>query len=84
MSLSKQYPCPCCDFLTRSEAEHGTYEICPVCGWDDDDTQFNNEQLAGGANKVCLREAKNNFNAFGAISNEKKSTVRKAKVDEYP
>lgn len=26
--------CPCCGFLTLDE--RGTFEICPVCFWEDD------------------------------------------------
>lgn len=33
----KGYPCPCCGFLTLSEATHETFEICSVCNWEDDD-----------------------------------------------
>ncbi|MFF1770133.1 CPCC family cysteine-rich protein [Streptomyces sp. NPDC058249] len=28
------YGCPCCGFLTLDE--RGSYEICPVCFWEDD------------------------------------------------
>ena len=38
----KYCPCPCCGFLTRSEPDHGKFEICSVCNWEDDDVQFNN------------------------------------------
>lgn len=31
MEKNEKYcPCPCCSFLTRSEPDHGTFEICPV------------------------------------------------------
>jgi hypothetical protein len=31
------YPCPCCGHLTFSEV--GGYEICDICGWEDDPIQ---------------------------------------------
>jgi hypothetical protein len=40
--------------LTRSEPDHGTFEICPVCNWEDDDVQFNNPDFRGGANQKAL------------------------------
>lgn len=48
--------CPCCGKHSFNEA--GTYEICPVCGWEDDPKQRRDEALAGGANELSLREAK--------------------------
>ena len=35
-----RYACPCCGFLTLDEAPPGTFAICPVCFWEDDDVQF--------------------------------------------
>ena len=54
----KLYPCPCCGHLTLSEDTHSTYEICSVCGWEDDPVQFKNPDFKGGANKESLNEAK--------------------------
>jgi hypothetical protein len=48
--------CDCCKYDTISN--HGDYEICPICYWEDD--QY------GGANSVTLSEAQKNFEAFGA------------------
>lgn len=33
------FPCPCCGYVVFSEAP-GSYEICPVCGWEDDLSQL--------------------------------------------
>ncbi|MBQ6093927.1 MAG: hypothetical protein IJL09_00855, partial [Lachnospiraceae bacterium] len=30
----KKFRCPCCGFYTLEEV--GTYEVCPVCYWEDD------------------------------------------------
>ena len=48
-------PCPCCGSLTIGE--HGQYEICEVCGWEDDPTQSANPEEVGGANQESLRVA---------------------------
>lgn len=51
------YPCPCCGYLTSSEP--GGYDICPVCGWEDDISQLRFPKM-GGANESSLIEAQKN------------------------
>ncbi|WP_084166919.1 CPCC family cysteine-rich protein [Paraburkholderia caledonica] len=48
-------PCPCCGHLTLHEL--GAYEICEVCGWEDDPVQSADPAYAGGANSSSLNEA---------------------------
>jgi hypothetical protein len=47
------YPCPSCGFLVFGEAP-GSYEICPLCGWEDDHVQLAHPGMCGGANKDSL------------------------------
>jgi hypothetical protein len=49
-------PCPCCG--SRVLGEVGDYEICSVCGWEDDPTQRANPDYAGGANNSSLNECR--------------------------
>ena len=49
-------PCPCCG--SRGLAEAGAYEICAVCGWEDDPVQSAQPDRAGGANRASLDEAR--------------------------
>ncbi len=44
----------------------GTYEICSICFWEDDEYQFLNPDDKEGANNVSLRQAQKNFLEFGA------------------
>jgi len=37
--VSDRYPCPCCGHRLLGEMP-GSYEICPVCFWEDDGVQF--------------------------------------------
>jgi len=71
-----KFPCPCCGYVTLSEEPPGTFEICPVCFWEDDDSQVRDLEYAGGANTVSLREARRNFADFGAIAAEFREKVR--------
>lgn len=80
----KGYPCPCCGFLTLSEDTHETFEICPVCNWEDDDVQFNNPDFRGGANQESLNEARENFKKFGASAQKFIKQVRAPLSDEIP
>ena len=63
----KKYPCPCCENYTFSEKPPKTFDICPVCFWEDDYVQFNDPDFKGGANHVSLNQAKKNYLKFGAI-----------------
>ena len=76
------YPCPCCGFLTLEEQPPGTYEICPVCYWEDDGVQFNDPSYSGGANKISLNDAKKNYEDFGAIDKGSLLEVRKPLPEE--
>ncbi|WP_369384304.1 CPCC family cysteine-rich protein [Oscillibacter ruminantium] len=35
MESNKKYPCPICGAMCMSEPK-GSFDICPVCGWEDD------------------------------------------------
>lgn len=61
------HPCPCCGYPTLAERPHGTFAICPICWWEDDDLQVADPSLRGGANAVCLSEARASYEAIGAI-----------------
>lgn len=54
--INQLFPCPCCGLCTISEP--GTYEICNVCGWEDDPVQSAEPDYAGGANSESLNAAR--------------------------
>ena len=72
-----KYTCPCCGYKTLSEKPPGTYEICPICFWEDDGVQFNDPDYEVGANRVSLRQAQKNFIRYGVAELKDKSHVRK-------
>lgn len=55
-SFDDLQPCPCCG--ARVIKALGGYEICAVCGWEDDPVQSNEPNYAGGANKMSLNQAR--------------------------
>lgn len=47
--------CPCCGFISLSE--RGGYDICGLCGWEDDPAQMDTPLMAFGPNHCSLFEA---------------------------
>jgi Cys-tRNA(Pro)/Cys-tRNA(Cys) deacylase len=77
-----RYRCPCCGFYTLPEPAGGKYNICPVCWWEDDPVQMDDEDYEGGANEVSLRQARKNFMDFGASDERFIDKVREATEEE--
>ena len=61
MTKTLLLPCDCCG--SHVIHEHGTFEICPICGWEDDPAQAGDPELAGGANELSLDEARAQWQA---------------------
>jgi len=59
ISKMEKYPCPCCGYCVFEQAT-GSYNICPICFWEDDEFQLT-YPFAIGANRVNLFVAQNNF-----------------------
>ncbi len=82
--MKQRFECPCCGNLTLSTQPPGTYELCPVCYWEDDGVQFADPEYAGGANRESLNQARTNFREFGASSQTALSHVRPPLHEELP
>jgi hypothetical protein len=54
------FPCPACGFIVFEEPP-GSYDICPVCDWEDDHVQLTYPAMGGGANKESLYEYQQNW-----------------------
>lgn len=70
------FGCPCCGYLTLQEQPPGTFELCPICYWEDDNVQYEDPDFRGGANVVSLREAQQNFLYLGASQEQFRKHVR--------
>ncbi len=62
MSPTNLNTCRCCGSFTLNGKAPGTYEVCPVCGWEDNPIGAYWDR----SNDVTLREAQRNFIEFGA------------------
>ena len=54
------FKCPVCGKYTFQSGP-GSYEICPVCGWENDKAQYKDPNLKGGANRLSLKEYKKQY-----------------------
>jgi hypothetical protein len=71
----KKFPCPCCGYLVFDEGP-GSYDICPICFWEDDAVQLEFATNGGGANKVSLVDGQRNFTSIGACEESATAHVR--------
>jgi hypothetical protein len=58
-----RFPCPCCGYLVFDDPP-GSYEICPICFWEDDVSQLKFPSTTG-ANHPTLIEAQENYSREG-------------------
>ena len=59
--------CPVCGKHQFDEDDN--FEVCPVCGWEDDGIQRDDPDYAGGANCISLNQMKAAY-AEGMTYNE--------------
>jgi hypothetical protein len=80
-AVQQSFPCPCCGHLTFSEPP-GSYEICPVCFWEDDAVQLRWPTWAGGANSPSLVDAQRSYAELGSMERRLLRYVRAADESE--
>jgi hypothetical protein len=77
--------CDCCGYRTLLNAGH--YEICAVCGWEDD--RDDNNRIRGGPdapsgpNGISLTQARANYAESGAAKERSKPYVRRPRREEH-
>jgi len=80
--MPMKYTCPCCGYKTLSSADRGSYQICPICFWEDDGAQFDDPDYDTGANPMSLRQAQENFQLIGACEEAMLPFVRQPAADD--
>jgi len=75
------FPCPCCGHLVFNEPP-GSYEIRPICFWEDDLVQLRWPDFAGGANRPSLVEAQQSHRRLGAVEERCRPWVRDPSPEE--
>ncbi len=71
-----KYPCPCCGYRVFEEPP-GSWDICPICFWEDDLSQLRFAHMAGGANRLCLADAQRNYTEKGVSQPGMEQHVRR-------
>ena len=79
-----KYACLCCGYLTLRECPPGSFDICPVCAWEDDYAQGIDIDMRGGANRLSLSEARDNFQLIGVSDPNELGNTRAAHEYEIP
>ncbi|MGB6962400.1 MAG: CPCC family cysteine-rich protein [Candidatus Acidiferrum sp.] len=74
------FPCPCCGYLVFT-GPPGSYDICPICFWEDDLSQLRFVRT-DGANRVSLTQAQRGFANDGVSESKFKKHVRKPGKDD--
>ena len=82
--VMKKFACPCCGFLTLTDRTYWSFEICPVCFWENDPLQEEDPLYRGGANGISLTEGLKNFGRCGASHPDEALRVRAPGIDEVP
>jgi hypothetical protein len=70
--------CPCCGYFSLPDSGPGSYEICPLCYWEDDPVQLEHPDYEGGANPFSLRQSQQNYISIGACDAGMVPNVRPA------
>ncbi|WP_223650033.1 CPCC family cysteine-rich protein [Hymenobacter psoromatis] len=78
------FQCPCCKHFTLPEGKGNTFEICPVCFWEDDGIQSSDPTYSGGANECSLNEAQSSFCRISASEAVFIQSIHAPFPDELP
>ena len=71
--MKKNVSCPVCE--NHVFEWENDFDICPICGWENDGVQCNDYDCWGGANELSVNESKLFFSLFQSM--EKKDKLLK-------
>jgi hypothetical protein len=66
--------CPVCENYNKGGIPE--YDICALCGWEDDPLQRGDYNYSGGANWMSVNHAKANWKVYGKIQTEDEKKER--------
>ena len=72
--------CPVCGKYEFSG--ENSFDICPVCGWENDGVQADNHNYAGGANYLSVNEARIEFFLLKNIETQEAAIKRRQEFEE--
>ena len=78
------YKCPCCGFYTFAEPLNGTYDICPVCFWENDVFDPGEDQPSDENHGMTLAEGREAYKRLGAVREELLPYAREPLPEELP
>ncbi len=84
LTASRLFPCPCCGYYTLPEPPPGSFDICPVCWWEDDGVQYSDPHYTGGANKPSIIQARMAYAQIGATEDRLRTYARPPHPEETP
>jgi hypothetical protein len=79
-----KWPCACCGYYAMALPAGSTHDLCPICGWEDDNVQFEDPDFPRGPNNPSLREARLSFDRCGTSDPERSCATRKPLEAEEP
>ncbi|MES0884731.1 CPCC family cysteine-rich protein [Roseibium sp. SCP14] len=82
--MTETSACKCCGCYTLGPIDSFIFELCDVCYWESDPVQAADPDFEGGANRVSLKTARQNYKSFGASELQFVKSVRKPTADELP
>ncbi|MBX7194805.1 MAG: hypothetical protein K1X94_22310 [Sandaracinaceae bacterium] len=77
-----RWTCVCCGCFTLEEEPPGSFQICPVCWWEDDPTQYADPDLPDHANQPSLMHARRLYLESGVSDLAHQARVRAPRPDE--
>ena len=63
--MNGKHKCPVCGKYEFEE--YNCFEICEICGWEDDGIQEKNPDYEGGANRMSLNQAKKAYESGNRV-----------------
>src|SRR5262249_41653279 len=76
-----EFPCPCCGHIVFGEPPD-SYDLCPICFWEDENVQLRWPDWAGGANRPSLIDSQRNYRETGAMELRFTGKVRQPRPHE--